>query len=448
VDIDSPSVAVLSTGKAPQDTLHEVGPLSLPFKSVSVRGIELRRGDLFYSRVRERDTLQFRVDNIDLTVGRMEVDSVVYLRRLPEVEDLQIITGRMSLSPAGEGLALEIKGICGGLASRSLTIDSLRLHPLDGKREFPLRTPGRDWMSLTVGRLALSGGDLRGALDGRGVHADSLAVIGAVIESFKNRQVAVPPREKQLLHRLLRQIPIPLAISVVQVGQSTAIDEELPAGGQPPGLFFMDGISARFDSLTNIDGGNDHIDIGATARVMGRGALNMDLELPVRDGDDHFMIRARLGAMPLKAFEAMTVPLGHIGLRSGRLQSLYMTMEGDAHGGVVNMRMAYDSLSLDVLNRQGLRSWLGSAAVNALAIRDANPMPGDELREVHASAQRDPYRSNFNYWWRVVFAGVKQSAGFSSQMQSEIGSLQKIFQNYKKRREERRARRGYIVVND
>ncbi|MDR2885817.1 MAG: hypothetical protein LBU95_03430 [Rikenellaceae bacterium] len=173
--------------------------------------------------------------------------------------------------------------------------------------------------------------------------------------------------------------------------------------------------------------------------MMGRGPLSVRFELPVLPGDDRFMISGTLGAMPSNAFNPMMEPLGHLAVRTGRIQRLDFTMEGDAHNGVINMRFAYDSLSVDVLNKDGARSWAGSVVVNAMVLQKANPMPGKELREAHATAVCDPHRSNFNYWWRIVFAGTKESVGLTEAKQQKITALQEKFRDMKARREQRRA---------
>ncbi|MDR2885816.1 MAG: hypothetical protein LBU95_03425 [Rikenellaceae bacterium] len=99
-----------------------------------------------------------------------------------------------------------------------------------------MRTPGmKDWMSLVVGQLTVHDTDLRKLLDGQGLHADSVGASGIVIESYKNRQAPIPPRVKPLLHRLLQDIPLPFAVRVMHVAQSTAIYEELPANGNQAG---------------------------------------------------------------------------------------------------------------------------------------------------------------------------------------------------------------------
>ncbi len=72
---------------------------------------------------------------------------------------------------------------------------------------------------------------------------------------------------------------------------------------------------------------------------------------------------------------------------------------------------------------------------------DANPMPGGEVREVQATAVRDPYRSHFNYLWRTLFAGIKPSIGLGEGEQEAITTLQHKLQQLKEQHRQRKAAR-------
>ncbi len=388
-----------------------------PFRRITIDRIDLYSGEVSY----RRDSLRHRVRGLSIAVDRLRFDSLVDLRRLPLPGELRITAEESSHYPVGTASRLALGHIEADLRSRMIAVDTLSLTPEHGKADFA-RLTGKDWLELHSGRIALHGADISGG----GLKADSLLLSGVSVGSYKNRQISQNETIKPLFNRLLQQSQTSITIDRIRVTDSRATYEELPVKGYAPGRITLTGIMAQVDSLTNVPGANTHYRMTARAHVMG-GVLSARFTYPVSQSDESFLITGTFKGADVADFTPMTKPLGNIEGVSGHINRLDFNIYGDDRSGKVTMRMAYDSLEVAVLGKLGLRSWIGTAVVNNFILLPSNPIPGEELREVRASAIRDPHRSHFNYIWRISFAGIKESVGLTEKRQEKITSLQKQF---------------------
>lgn len=424
---------VLHVDRGRPASVREEGNFSLPFDAVKVGRITISGGRLAY------DSLT--VDGLALQIDNLLIDSLFHrMSTPPHFDDLRLSAAR--LRHPGPAYTLDIHGLALGTKARSARLDSLALEPRYPRQTFAANTL-TDWMALGTGALSISGLNYEKLLARQAFEADSIAVASLRIASYKNRQVRQPRRLKPLFHQSLQRLPIPVSVARIALSGGHAQYDELPATGSQAGTIRFEQIDAHIDSLTNrIDAPHDYYTLDATARIYGTGAVTLHADFPVDSLHDHFAMHGSLGGMPLAAFDPMTRPLGHLGIHTGQLRGLYFNLEGDSHNGLITMRMEYDSLRVDLLNRQGEVSWLGSALANGLLLHDANPMSGHEVRRVQATAARDPYRSHFNYLWRMLFAGIKPSVGLNEQEQQAVSTLQAKLDQLKERHRERKARRA------
>ncbi len=424
---------------------HQDSPaFQSPFKSIVVRKLEVRGGSLAYDHIREWDTVRTRLERFDVRAEELELDSVYDLKKMPvpSAGGLHCRIQGFFRHPASEACALSVAAGEVDMKRGTLTLDSLLWSPDLPRQSFTAQTrTKKDWTRISVPRLAVHGADFRAMLDGRRIHADSVVVRGVEIASYKNRQTVVPQRVKPLFRELPHKLGMPLDIGAVVAHDGQAVYEELPEKGAAAGRIHFERIEARIAPLSNSPAAAEKIAILAAGALMGVGALEARIELPVDSLDEHFTLRGTLSGMDLARMNPMIEPLARIRVRTGNLNRLDFDIEGGDWKGVTHMRFAYDSLRVELLNKAGTASWGGTLLANSVLILHSNPMPGKEIRMAESAAARDPHRSNFNYWWRLCFAGVKESAGLSEKKQGQIsvikGEIDQIKQNRALRRQKK-----------
>ena len=138
------------------------------------------------------------------------------------------------------------------------------------------------------------------------------------------------------------------------------------------------------------------------------------VRIPAHPENDRFEAEGTLGPMNLDLFNRILQPLADAGVRTGRLDGLSFSIAGDNRTAQATVKMRYADLSVRLLRRDGEgrrheRKWV-SGFVNLLVIRSANP-DRKGFRTPRRSVERDPLRSQFNYLWRGLLGGIKESVG-------------------------------------
>ena len=146
---------------------------------------------------------------------------------------------------------------------------------------------------------------------------------------------------------------------------------------------------------------------------MDRGVMRASFRLPIAPRTDLFEVEGPLGAMSIPDVNPMIEPLVKIRVVSGELDDLKFRIKGDSIQSKVDMVFLYRDLKVRLLKEKDgeikVRSFFTTLA-NGLIFTENNPNHRGE-RQVEATAERDVYRSQFNYLWRSLLAGLKKSIG-------------------------------------
>jgi hypothetical protein len=109
----------------------------------------------------------------------------------------------------------------------------------------------------------------------------------------------------------------------------------------------------------------------------------------------------------------MIEPLTKIKVISGEVESLNFRITGNARQSQTDLLFLYEDLKVRLLKEKDgevrVRSFLTDLANGILLIK-SNPGSRGE-RKAEATAERDVYRSQFNYLWRSIVAGLKKTIG-------------------------------------
>lgn len=239
-----------------------------------------------------------------------------------------------------------------------------------------------------------------------------MSIPQAEVESYKNRQVPRPQRVKQLFYRSLQRLPFSVDVRRITLGNVRARYDELSENGTEPGIVQFDSLSGEFYGLTNRGGADDFFRLEARGELYGAGLLKASFRFPSDSLNRRFEIDGSLGPMSLPLLNRVVTPLAGIQIDSGRLERIEFRVTGNDARSEVQMTMLYDGLDVEMVKRQPdgrlKERRLMTFVVDKMLIRPSNP-DGRGTRTADGSTERDPYRSQFNYWWKSLLPGIKNT---------------------------------------
>ncbi len=342
---------------------------------------------------------ELRIEKPSIGKKRIGIRRIV-IDRMDTIRGVTMVDGRLTVAYASrmtpdESVRMTLDSLRLDTAARTLTVAGMAINPTYSKADFtPKSWNHGDWTQVHIGRVECSGVVLSGGVP----QIDSIHIAGGSVSSYKDRNTSDPTLEKPMYHTLLQRFMPHCKVRAVAFEAIAARYEELPVGRDDAGVIEFDNI---YGMAHNLD---ETISWSATARVQGAALLTARGTLPLRG--DNFEISGLLDPCPATIFNSMATPLGNIEIRTGEIQSLGFAMRGTSFDARVELMLAYRDLSVEILNRHHDDRKLISNIVNRLlpnAAAPSHPTTGEFTR--------DPLRSPWNFVWKTIFAGLKNTLG-------------------------------------
>lgn len=377
--------------------------------------IDIRLDDVQYNLWQGPDTINYDIKNFHCNVKNCHLNTTDTSSVPINCEDIQMSLTSFRNLFAEKSQLLKIDSLfVRGKAGR-IEVGSVNLLPQYDKQTFAIRAPGHsDWTKIQTGKIKCYHFNMQQMLSRQTLNIDSIAIEGADISSFKNRKIEQPQRVKKLFYESVQQFPLPLFIRTIQLENIQVEYQELAKNGISPGTVTFNQLKGTFNQLTNIVTSHQpYFTLKAHGKLMDQGLLQAVFFLPVDSLNPHFKVSGNLGKMNLEALNPMIEPLVKIQITSGEIDDMKFDISGNSMKSQVDMVFLYQDLKIRMMKEKDghleTRSFLTTLA-NGLIAKGNNPYHG-EIRKANATAERDLYRSQFNYLWRSLLAGLKISIG-------------------------------------
>ncbi len=301
---------------------------------------------------------QGAIDSVFIEIGQLAIDDIRDLRVGDEINisRAKISGGSIKIWRAEEAseplyLALLIENLRSREAIGSLRVDSMALDiglthlsisgvridtakalltakELVVKPTFPTDVIFREgaryssWSTFYLDGISASGLAYRELLSKGDISIRSIKIDSSAIISYKSRRALEPATVKPLIYQSLHSLSRALCIDSIHLRTMDASYFEIPTRGDSIGAVSFESISALATKINNRAPFGSTFTIMAEALVEGQGRAELEFRLPNARGDDRFAISGKVGAMSLKRFNTMLLPLLGVSLSSGELDSL------------------------------------------------------------------------------------------------------------------------------
>lgn len=267
-----------------------------------------------------------------------------------------------------------------------------------------------DWTKIQTSTTIWSGIDFTAFMKERSIVIDTITIQHAEINSYKNRQIAQPQREKHLLNQTLRHLPIALDIRCIQFGPLDVVYQELTPEGVQPGKLTVTNLTGECLGLSNRPAQNQSfLTIRSTGKLMGLANLQTTINFSLQDTSEQFTVNGQLGSLAMNQLNTLTEPLANLSIQNGRIDTLIFNITGNKHSSAVDLKLLYNGLEIELIkdhDGQIRQRRLLSEAINDWILYSSNPQYG-RTRIGTGSTDRDPYKSQFNYLWKSLWPGLK-----------------------------------------
>lgn len=256
----------------------------------------------------------------------------------------------------------------------------------------------KGWIQLKNGKLEVKGMDFDAFLREGVFEIDSLIASDMELESFTNKKVPENFKKRPaMVHEIFENVNTSIHIKNTQLKNAHILIEERPDNEAPKsGTIFFSDLNTNISSISNHKN-NTHqeenkLSIDAEAMLMGKGKVNIEINYVLDDPKGNFHIRGSLGKIALQEINSMVQPEAKLRIKSG----------------VIN-RLDFNIFANDFVKDKNLIRRIGSFIASKMIIKSQNPRKNGDLQKGPVYAKRIQHKSDFNYWWQLIFSGIKST---------------------------------------
>lgn len=300
----------------------------------------------------------------------------------------------------------------------SLTIDSLSLAPRLSDAEFFKRSKTRtDRFKLFLPRLDCRGIDYRSLIFGKGALARRLSIEGLSLDVLTDKRYPLPTEKfiPMMPNEAFRSLPIQVAIETLMVRNGRIAYRVQNPADMPRALRF-ERIAVTATNLTNDSlkmTSRTPAVLDASALLLGTGALQAHLEMPLLSETFDMRLRGSLGKFNVTTLNAFVASEARVSFSSGAVERVWfnLSVEDDYARGTIHA--LYRNLALNILpqNRREqagfMEGVMSFVANNFVVYRDNVERKDAPARVGKIALKRKPTQPFFDFLWQSLWQGLQ-----------------------------------------
>ena len=290
----------------------------------------------------------------------------------------------------------------------SFVAENFKMIPLQKRVEFnSMLTVEKDQFTITAKQIALPKVKWGFEEDTLFVHSSKVILNEVDANIYRGKMVADDFSTKKLYSQMLRELSFDLKIDEVEIKDSKIVYEEQRTYEKPAGKLefskFYASIYNLYSPVNKQKYPETQIDV--KCNFMKVTPLKVNWTFNITDKSDNFTIKGNLGDIDTKTLNSISAPLMNA-TTSGNIKNVVFTFHGNREQAYGSFAMKYNELEVNFLKKgtgeeKGFLSFVGNLAVK-------NNSNG-ELKQTDVTANRVKYKSTFNFLWRFINQGLKQT---------------------------------------
>ncbi|MGB3182030.1 MAG: hypothetical protein WBB45_11605 [Cyclobacteriaceae bacterium] len=327
------------------------------------------------------------------------------------------------------------------LEGGSMTADSIEMVPNFGKVAFMQEAGSQKTrMDMTVGKLQVRDllTDSLFAKDTQ-IRMGAIEIDGLNMSLYTDQRFPDKKEMKEMPQGRLQQIDTPIRLDSLTVNGGQIVYEEMSEGDKEPGMITFNNIQAKGSNVSNATSGSDSLMVvDISADFMDQARLTVTYNLDLFSDDQTVHIKGDLAPCKMDIANPMLEHAANVRIQDGESQGMYFNMYLKKEWATGDVRFLYQGLNLVPLGKDeeaGLLDELKGFIAESFVLKKHNPSDKDEEPRIgQVSFERIHYKSIFNYSWKSLLSGLRESLGVS---QKKADKASKKAEKKEKRQEEK-----------
>ncbi|AHM58909.1 hypothetical protein D770_03210 [Flammeovirgaceae bacterium 311] len=429
--IMEPVVSVLSPAKSAKDSSNAVAVVAEKetktkklLSLIKADSIQVADGTLVLRNASETDTSRFELNNIYVNAAGFLYDSLQQnnTERILYTDNLEAGVKNYKALLDNGFYEIEAKNIGLSTGRKELWADSLRITPALDKAEFAKQKEVEtDQFTFRNRKILVYNLDMRKLFYDKTIETDKLLIDGFNLYVYRDKRFPYPSAKRPSMpQKSLRNSEWKIMIRETELTNGYIAYAERVRGAREDGFIDLTDFEIQADTISNYPAVLDEgyvTNISASMKLMGKGMLKAQFEIPMGDSTNQHVFYGSLEEMDLDNFNPILENTSFISIRSGQADQINFKVIADAEVAEGSMEFEYDNLRVALVNRRtgkpgGFFRQLASSVAN-MFVHSSNTVNGEQesLRTGEIEVKRDEKRSIVNYWVKTLIGGFKSSIG-------------------------------------
>ena len=427
--------------------------LSKYLSYIKVDKIDFHDSDFQYVDKSVKTNQVTQLKNLDIGIAGLLIDSASQFNnpKLYYTDDISVRLDDYAYRTPDSLYDITVKEFSASTRSKNARALDVKLVPRYNEMEFSGRLKSRtSRYHLRFEELQLEGIDFKAFNTDRRLIANGLTISNSNASIFLNKAIAKETGRPTLSFPqiALRRMTLNTRIDSVIIRNARVAYSEYTPQTKMKGMIFFDHIDGTVSNITNDSAAltkNNISRADITGLVMGRGRMNVILDMNLASKRGAFRLNGSVGNMDGQLVNKMLRPLTLVEINEGFIEQMQFQMSGDTLGAKGRLALKYDDLKISLLARNEnsrLRKMnIASMAANILVLKNENPSPGESLRHANIRYTRPDSVSFISMVWKGMLGGLKETIGLDPQTQRRVEAKVRELEIIKEEREERREER-------
>lgn len=377
--------------------------INTPTAAITIGKFEILNGSIGVISQKPDSTL-LTAHDIALSLTDIKIDSNTLQNKIPFTYDAIALSANDILTDIGPFEKLTVKTL--ELHDHILKTSDMKIASKYGKHELSKKlVKEHDHISLEIPEVVLDSFDFGFNEDRLFLFTEQGAIEHPKLEIYRDKLVDDDLEKKRLYSQMLRELPIDLIISALEIRNGHLGYEELVNSETGPGRIYFDHIDINMQNISNTAASNETTLVNAKALFMDNASLSLDWRFDVHNVNDKFYLSGSFSD-----FEAKSInPFLESNMRArarGRADEIYFTMTGNALTSSGEMKMKYSDFEFIILKKNRLDVNKLLTAIGNIFVSNSSKSDEKGYRYGKIEAERDPTKSFFNYLWINVRNGI------------------------------------------
>ncbi len=386
---------------------------------ISIPDISITSLDVKYNRADFAVDPLFSISDSDITFYDVTIDSTsLNDDRVIPAENIATTFRDIRLQTQDELYNITAGSLEFSTTNTRMLLQDIVLSPKLDKGDFAEKVGHQiDRIDFGIEEMQWDEIDIEQLNNAEGLTSSFVDITNADLDIYRDKRKPERPKSyKPLPQEMIRDIPFPTTIDSIRINDSNICYIERKSKAEKEGYIEFANLSADLTDLTNV---KTHWEDGkipklsAKTNVMNEAQLDANFSFDMTDDEYRQEIKGSLQSMDMQPLNNALEPLAFVRIDEGKILDLDFEMNLAAMQAGGSLTIQYEDLKISLLDEESNEENFGDKAKSLLAntFKVKSDNKGDDPRTAKIDFERVEHKSVFNYWWKSLLSGLKESIG-------------------------------------